>query len=1188
MSSDINSKNPYEGITFVETTPEIKDKNGNVIFNKDVSFPDYFREQDIKIVSSKYFKKHETDLRQMINRVSDTIADWGITDGYFQTQGEAEEFRYNLKYYQIHQYFAFNSPVYFNVGIDEKPQASACFILSVEDDMDSITSLAKNEAVIFKKGSGTGTNLSNIRGSNELVGDQGKASGPVSFLKAHDCQASVIKSGGALRRSAKLACLDMDHPDIEKFINCKDKEELKMMILKEAGIQPDEGYDLSDEVFLQSTNISVRINDDFIKAVKSNGEWSTLNRVDGSIAETYKAKELLEKIAKHAWTTGDPGVQFHDNINKMNPVISDGEIVASNPCQPDFATVLTPYGIKQFKDISVGDKIWSGENWTTITRKISTGVKPVYKYSTSQGRFIGTKNHNIFNDGEKIEVDLSEAIDICIGEQVYHNKIDSMDVMNGLLIGDGSIHKANNNLIHLTIGENDCDYFTSEVSHLIGSQYGGNSSLAYKVTTTLPSYHFVHTYDREIPEEYRFGSTDKKLGFLRGLYSANGSVIKTGSTTRITLKQTNYEMIQQVQEMLSSVGIQSYITKNNEKIVIFGNGKTYECKKSYDLNITSDRKVFYYQIGFIQKYKMDALLYGLNVKGTCKKKSCIHSKEYIGDFEVFSITVEDEKHRYWSGGVLTANCSEFMFLNDSSCNLASTNLKKFFIGNKFDYSLYAKVVSTAILAQEIIVDRAYYPIDAIEKNTHKYRPLGLGYSNLGAVIMTQGYAYDSDEARDLASLITAFHQGASYLESKRIANVKGVPKWWTTKNKRSMYNVLNKHYDSLLNVHDAKNLWGDIKASAVQIWQTLLSDDNPVRNAQVSVLAPTGTISFLMGCDTTGIEPEFSLVKYKTLSGSDGAVIKTVNATVRETLINLNYDTIEIDSIINDITSGVAIENCKFIKPNHISIFDTAVSPQGGKRSIHYMGHIKMMAAIQPFISGAISKTCNVPNDATVEDIYNIYLKSWDLGLKSVAIYRDGSKTLQVLSTNEKGNESKSGETQQGFRKKMPTNRTAEIHSFTINHNVSGYLIPGMYDDGNLGEFFVKIAKDGSTLTGLVDALATITSIALQYGVPLKALVEKMMHRRFEPSGFTDNPKIRTCTSLVDYMFKYFAFKFCNDKELEELGLITAVEKPKDSNGLGKAYNISASPCPKCGALMRRLGSCELCGECGWNGGACG
>jgi len=863
------SKNPYRGIQWVKSKPQITDKEGKVIFEKEVEFPDYFREQDIKIVASKYLcnaaKKEETSLKQMIDRVGDTITEWGIADGYFSTEEEAEDFRYRLKYYQVRQYFAFNSPVYFNVGLIDNPQASACFILSVEDDMNKITDWLKNEAVIFKNGSGSGANLSNLRGTNEKVRGGGTASGPVSFLKGTDVFAGIIKSGGTLRRSAKLACLDMNHPDILNFINCKDKEELKMKILRDAGIQPESGYEMSDEVFLQNTNLSVRINDDFIKSVKMNGEWKTLNRLDGSVHKTHKAKELLEKIAEHAWKTGDPGVQFHDNINKMNPVIADGEIVASNPC------------------------------------------------------------------------------------------------------------------------------------------------------------------------------------------------------------------------------------------------------------------------------------------------------------------------------------SEFMFLNDSSCNLASINLKKFMKADEpFDIVTYHDVVRTALLAQEILVDRASYPIEGIERNTKKYRPLGLGYSNLGALLMSQGYAYDSDEGRDLAALITSLHQGCAYLESKIITNKVGAPKWWTNKNKRGMYSVLNSHYDSLLNIQDARDLFGDIKTASILIWQEILKDDNPVRNAQVSVLAPTGTTSFLMGCDTFGIEPEFALVKFKTLSGSDGAIIRTVNQTVKEALRKLDYSEDTIEYITGKISEGMPIEHMLEIGREDMAVFDTAMSPEKGTRCISYMGHLKMMAAVQPFLSGAISKTVNLPNTATVEDIYNIYLQAWELGLKSVALYRDGSKTTQVLTTGAKSGKVEEIKKENGFRKRMPDDRSGATHKFVINHNVKGYLTANVYDDGELGEFFVTMAKDGSTLKGLMDSLATITSIALQHGVPLKVLVKKMIHRKFEPAGFTNNPKIRSTTSLVDYMFKWLGHKFLSPEDLEELGLIKAVDVAVETDVTDKPFSISANPCPECGALMKRLGSCEHCGECGFNGGACG
>ena len=535
-------KNPYKNIKFEKRNAVLTNKEGKTIFEKEVIFPDFYNENSINIISNKYLcnsaKKQETKLTDMIDRVSERIAEWGKKDEYFKTDKEYEEFLYNLKYYQIHQYFAFNSPVYFNVGLNDKEQCSACFILSVDDSMESITDLAKTESIIFKNGSGAGSNLSKLRGSNEKVHGGGTASGPVSFLKSHDCQAGIIKSGGTLRRSAKLSCLDIDHPDIKKFITCKDKEELKMKILMEAGIEPEEGYEMSDEVFLQNTNLSVRITDDFIKAVKENDNWYTINRLDGSIANTYKAQDLLMLIAEQAWKTGDPGVQFHDIINKMNPVPSHGSIDASNPCQPDFATVLTPEGIKQFKDIDIGSVIWSGHNWTTVINKQMTGIKPVYRYSTTRGHFIGTENHNIFCNGKKIPVNETDSIDTCLGGLKLSSMIiNPKDVINGLLIGDGSIHKANNNMIYLNIGKNDYDYFNSEVSSFIKEQYGGEKSVAYKINTDLNSKYLVHTYNRKIPNKYRYGSIEEICGFLRGLYSANGSVIKTKNTLINAIKK---------------------------------------------------------------------------------------------------------------------------------------------------------------------------------------------------------------------------------------------------------------------------------------------------------------------------------------------------------------------------------------------------------------------------------------------------------------------------------------------------------------------------------------------------------------------------------------------------------------------------------------------------------------------------
>ena len=560
--------------------------------------------------------------------------------------------------------------------------------------------------------------------------------------------------------------------------------------------------------------------------------------------------------------------------------------------------------------------------------------------------------------------------------------------------------------------------------------------------------------------------------------------------------------------------------------------------------------------------------------------SSVKSIEFLGKMPVYSITVSDEQHRYWTGGLLVANCSEYMFLDNTSCNLASYNVKKFVNNDgSFDYEKLEKVISTVITAMDIIVDNAYYPIDSVEKNTKKYRSLGLGYSNLGATLMSMGLPYDSKKAREFASLLTAITTGICFKTSQKLAENVGLPKWWSGTTKKSMYKVLNNHYSSLINVMTTN--YNEMKNYAIDLWKDVIKEQKPIRNTQVTLLAPTGTISFIMGCDTFGIEPEFSLIKYKRLSGSEGSTVKTINQSIKHALISLNYNEKEVDVIINQIINGKAIEKIKELKSQHYAVFDTAMPFNDSKRCIHYKGHLKMMAATQPFLSGSISKTVNIPSNSTVKDIYSIYLKAWEMGLKSVALYRDGSKAQQVLYTKKEQNNKVIDQ-----RKKMPTDRNGITHKFTINGNVKGYITANSYEDGELGEVFVNIAKTGSTLNGLLDSLFTLTSISLQYGVPLEVLSKKLIGSKFEPAGFTRNNDIRSTTSLVDYIFRYLAINFLSDDKLIKLGL-KSNQNSKEIEKESIDMDISTSLCPECGALLKKLGSCEFCDQCAWNGGAC-
>jgi len=882
--------NPYEDINFIQRRAEIRNKKGEFIFEEDVIFPDFYSDDSVNIVSSKYLcneaKHKENDIRQMIDRVSETISNWGLKDGYFGTEEKEDndqywEFLYKLKYYQINQYFSFNSPVYFNCGLGDKQQLSACFILEIEDDMASIYDSIKMESLIFKHGSGSGMNMSRLRSRRERVRGGGFASGPASFLKAGDCSAGVIKSGGTLRRSAKMACLNDDHPDIQGFIHCKEIEERKLQILKDAGIKAEEGYDMSDHVFYQNTNISVRLSDAFMKSVEDDRKWYTKYILDGSVCEEFKAKDLLMEISELAWRTGDPGVQFSDNMNKWNTCINSGLIEATNPC------------------------------------------------------------------------------------------------------------------------------------------------------------------------------------------------------------------------------------------------------------------------------------------------------------------------------------SEFTFLNNTSCNLASANLLKFFIKFEndkigFDVHRFEDVVDTSIIAQDIIAHHSSYPSRKITSNSHNFRPLGFGYSNLGATLMWLGLPYNSEEGRAIAALLTAIMTGTAFKVSNELATKMGGFQHFE-ENQEPFYKVLEQHKENMHQLlgratsmyskrEDVISILANKVRSISHEFDNFIESRAPFRNAQVTLLAPTGTTSFLMDCATSGIEPGYSLISYKTLAGTEEATIKMVNPMVRETLKNLGYTEIEVEKLYDELHSLGHFANSDILRKEHLPIFDTAAKPEGSDRCIAYMGHVKMLAAVQPFLSGAISKTVNMPVESTVEDVYDLYLEAWRMGLKAVAIYRDDSKTFQPLHTSIAENVLK----YTPVRRRLPETRPGELHKFSIG-STEGYIITGNYDNGDLGDVFLDVTKQGSTLAGLLNSLGIIISVSLQYGVPVKVIVDKLIFSRFDPSGITSNKHIRFATSIVDYLARYIGNKYLSDEDKIEFGLKKA-EDDFDSDyqeefSLVEEYctdNSGAPVCDCCGGMMQRVGTCFNCNNCGANSGACG
>jgi ribonucleoside-diphosphate reductase alpha chain len=886
------ARHPYDDVAWEMRSAVINDERGQPVFEqRDIEVPVTWSQTATNIVASKYFRgalsspERERSVRGLISRVVDAISGWAENQGYFATADDLRSFSDELTHLLLHQKAAFNSPVWFNVGIETHPQASACFINSVSDRMDSILGLAKTEGMLFKYGSGTGSNLSSIRSSKEPLAGGGTASGPVSFMRGYDAFAGVIKSGGKTRRAAKMVILNTDHPDIEEFITSKADEERKAWALIDAGY--DGAFNVRggayDSVFFQNANHSVRATDDFMRAVIDDKEWHTRFVLDGKVCDTYKARDLMKLMAQAAWQCGDPGMQFDTTINDWHTCPNTARINASNPC------------------------------------------------------------------------------------------------------------------------------------------------------------------------------------------------------------------------------------------------------------------------------------------------------------------------------------SEYMFLDDTACNLSSLNLMKFRgEDGEFDTEAFQAACRTMITAQEILVDNASYPTPSIERNSYDYRPLGLGYANLGVLLMDRGLPYDSDGGRAYAAAVTALMHGEAYAQSARVASAMG-PFAGYDRNAEPMLRVIDKHRQHA-HMIDSTLVPRDLLRSALTVWDEAyaLGAQHGYRNSQVTVLAPTGTIGFMMDCDTTGIEPDIALVKYKKLVG--GGMMKIVNQSVPGVLRKLGYGAGQVEDILAYVDEQETIEGAPHLKDEHLPVFDCAFPPANGKRSIHYMGHVKMMAAVQPFLSGAISKTVNMPTDATPDEIAQAYLESWRMGLKAVAVYRDGCKRSQPLSTSRDEGKAKVEATAAALeprpaRRKLPDERRAITHKFSIAGH-EGYITVGMYEDGKPGEIFLVMAKEGSTISGLMDAFATSISIALQYGVPLEALVEKFSHVRFEPSGFTKNPEIPYAKSLTDYIFRYLASKFLSTEAQETVG-VQATEgglrpesmPPVPSARPSAARTAPSAPsstfrsqadapsCHYCGSIMTRNGSCYRCANCGSTSG---
>jgi ribonucleoside-diphosphate reductase alpha chain len=884
----IPGRDPFDEIEWETRDALIPGKDGPVFEQKDVEFPKFWSQTATNIVAQKYFRgrmsspERERSVKQMIGRVVHTIVAWGRDGGYFADDEEAETFEAELKALLVNQYVAFNSPVWFNVGFEEKPQCSACFILSIEDSMEAILDWIRREGIIFRGGSGSGVNLSKLRSSKEQLSKGGYASGPVSFMRGADASAGTIKSGGKTRRAAKMVVLDIDHPDVEEFIWCKAREEQKARVLEQAGY--DMSLDSGDwaSIQYQNANNSVRVTDAFMEAADADVDWNLTARTDGAVVDTIKARELLRQVADAAWQSADPGVQYDTTINKWHTLPNTGRINASNPC------------------------------------------------------------------------------------------------------------------------------------------------------------------------------------------------------------------------------------------------------------------------------------------------------------------------------------SEYMSIDDSACNLASLNLLKFRREDgELDVEAFEHAVDVTFLAQEILVGYSSYPTPEIERNAKAYRQLGLGYANLGALLMARGLPYDSDEGRAYAAAITALMTGRAYRKSAEIAARMG-PFAGYRPNAGAMIGVMSMHRAAVGNIEHSESVPRDLLSACRRAWDEALNlgEVHGYRNAQATVLAPTGTISFMMDCDTTGVEPDFSLVKSKKLVG--GGEITIPNKTVPMALEKLGYVPREVEEVVAFVDERNTVVGAPYVKAEHYPVFDCAI----GERAIHYTGHVKMMGAAQPFISGAISKTVNLPETVTVDEVSQLLLDSWKLGVKAIAIYRDNCKVAQPLSGRKDGQEvgaqlEATPPVPLTQRRRLPEDRVEVGRKFRVG-DYEGYIHVGLYEDGTPGDIFVDIAKDGTTMSGLMNSLCIAVSMGLQYGVPPEVYVSKLTHMRFEPSGMTNDADIRIAKSIVDYVFRWFGKKFLTTEQQEAAGILSPEVKarlaaqysgeapaaaadaaeaaPPGQTALFNAWE-DAVECAKCGGRMVRTGSCYTCRDCGTNTG---
>jgi len=1255
---------PYDEVVWERRDARITDyRTAKVAFEQlGVEVPISWSPNATNILAQKYFRgtpgttERESSLKQVVDRVVDAITKWGVKDGYFEDAAEAEAFRDELKQVVVTQRAAFNSPVWFNIGVKGVPQqGAACFILSVEDSIDSILNWYREEGIIFKGGSGAGVNLSRIRASTEKLQGGGTASGPVSFMRGADASAGTIKSGGKTRRAAKMIILDVDHPDIEDFIWCKALEERKARVLRDGGFDMDlDGAD-SFSVQYQNANNSVRVTDEFMQAVLDDSDWALVARTDGSAVRRVKARDLFRQIAHAAWECADPGMQFDTTINRWHTAPNAGRINASNPCFPGSARVHTDKGLVPFSELfdrvnrgeSFGVYTYDGTNSdepsermevTTPDAFMITGDNDIVRLRFDNGMEIRcTPGHQIFTtnrgyvearhltsiDEVKIldlaapAVNADPALPVSSDPDDYRTKGDHVASLNfpdewttgfahylGWLIGDGSTSGS----IVATIYDSAEDRDEILAAHVelvewindgrpvkVSEQPNGTTQLrisrrAFKRFTEALGVRQVKGPEKQVPWAIEQAPQEAVAAFLQGLFDADGCVVLGAKNAYVGLGSTSVTLLQGVQRLLTTFGIISHLynvrAANKEGTFSYtnrcGETRVYGRSATFDLRITAGSvATFAEHIGFSLSRKA-VLLREMIMKrprGPYRARRTAHilERSYDGVELTYNLT-EPRNHSYVVDGVVVRNCSEYMHLDNSACNLASINLLKFLNDDgSFDVEGFKATVEVVFSAQEILVGSADYPTEKIAENARRYRELGLGYANLGALLMAQGLPYDSDEGRAWAASITALMTGHAYTTSARTAARMG-PFAGFHADSEAMLNVLQMHRAEVAKI-DEELVPPELLSAAQEAWDDAveLSEEFGVRNSQASVAAPTGTIALLMDCDTTGIEPDLSLVKTKKLVG--GGTMSIVNQTVPRALRKLGYGAEQVDDIVSYVDEHKSIVGAPHLASSHLPVFACSM----GDNTIHYLGHVRMMAAVQPFISGAISKTINTPEDVTVEDIEQVHLDAWRMGLKAVAVYRDHCKVGQPLSTTRQdgktevvgagadfappgsGAEARDREVaariaeleaalareQQrehdtvvvgAVRERLPRRRKSSTFAFRVA-DCEGYVTAGEYDDGRPGEVFIKVSKQGSTLAGIMDAFSISISLGLQHGVPLATYVSKYSNMRFEPAGITDDSELRIATSLLDYMFRRLALDYLPHAEREGLGVLSTTER---------------------------------------------